>query len=217
MCIFRYTDLDLRSKPVVDGNINITIIPNHFWFYINKKHYKMSQRVFKSIHWYYMSWTYWTWTLKKTKKACWEEMKQNYQYLWHDSPAQDTPRIISETYNSLKSFFDTYLIEDRKVEIYVTNETSEDFYSAIVEIRIRNTVWSTIASTNNFMGYRLRKRLTMEFFDDIKWIDEDYDKFYPIQYDEIYKCKNQWFNIDEIKSKNKEQTTEETEDITLPF
>lgn len=184
----------------------------------------MSQRIFKSVHWYYTYWTYWTWTLKKTKKACWEEMKQNYQYLWYRSPAQDTPKIIVETYNSLKSFLDTYLTENRKIELFVTNEMSEDFYSAVLEIRIRDTAWNTIASSSNYMNYRLRRRLTMEFFDDIKWIDPNYDKFYPIQYWEIYECKNNWFNINEIKEKVNSKTTEETEDneaevedVILPF
>jgi len=160
-------------------------------------------KVFKHKNWYYYPWSYFTWTLKSTKKSCRDEMKENFAYDWYEVPAQDTPRIISKTYDCIKGFLDTYLTEWRRLEIISSQDYCERLYSARCTLRIVNITWSTIASSDNYFSYDVRRKLCLEFFNDIKPLNPTYDKFYDIHYKEIYEWKNQWFNIEEIKEKYK--------------
>lgn len=171
----------------------------------------MSTRVFKHKDWYYFASSYFYWTLKHTKKACRDEMKENFAYDWYETPAQDTPRIISKTYDSIKTFIDTYLTEWRKLQIISTTDYCERLYSARCMLRIVNNTWQTIASSDSYFSYDTRRRICLEFFDDVKWINPDYDKLYDIHYKELYEWKNQGFNIEELKEKYKDWIQTETE------
>lgn len=166
----------------------------------------MSMRVFKTKDYYYLSWCYYTWTLKKTKKECRDAIKENYYYFnqYSHSPAVDTPRRIANTYDKLKQFLDIYLTEDRKVEIYTCNDYTENTYSAKCIVRVRSNTNNLIASTDNYCDYDVRKNICLEFFDDIQPLDENYDKLYPIEHKEIF-WKKEWFKLKDWKV----ETTEE--------
>lgn len=144
----------------------------------------MSITLFKSQWKIYKAWLRLTGTLKKTKKDCWLDYKRERNN--YAEPAKITPKVISETYDEVKSFLQKYFepcdYEDRtdwKWYIYTTTDYAEYTLHSRCHIVIRDKDENLRYDSRDFMQYSTRRRLCLAFFDNITPY-EKYDENYIV-------------------------------------
>ena len=178
----------------------------------------MTISIFKSKWKFYKVWLSFTGTLKKTKKDCWLEYKQERSH--YQAPAKLTPKIISETYDAIKKFLDDYY-EPHKEEwwswvIVSTSDKAEYSFHSRCKILVLDSNWMAEYDSNNHVNYSPRRRICLAFFDDVKCKDPDTERFcVDAQPNELFE---KWTHTswDEVLSQWEQVQTEElSEDI--PF
>ena len=141
----------------------------------------MSITLFKTWWKVYKAWIVLTWELKKTKKNCWIDYKKERTH--YNEPAKITPKIISETYDGIKSFLQNYFepcdFEDRTDWTWII-VTSSDYAEYTLHsrcyIKVYDKDWEFRYDSRDYMWYSQRKRICLAFFDNIEPRD-DYKKF----------------------------------------